>query len=58
MVNEMHINYDRYIAIIMMMIITTIAPKGMNMMILKDISVMVLMRIFKAINEKTMITTF
>ena len=52
-----------------MMLITAITPKniniiilndlkGINMMILKDINVMVLMEIFKAINEKTTITIF
>ena len=56
MIDKMYINCDRCIIIIMMMIITTLTFKKMNMMILKDIKRYKyndFKEKFKIINEKT-----
>ena len=54
----MHINCDRCIAMMIMMIITIITLKGISIIILKGINIMILMRILKAIDEKLTITIF
>ena len=58
MINNVHINCDRCIATMIMMIITIITPKGMDIMTLKDINMMTLMRILKTINKKLTTATF
>ena len=58
MIDNVYINYDRCIATMIMMIMTIIASKDMNIITLKNMSMMALMRILKIINEKLTTATF